>query len=61
MRKELRVSLFLYITLGLFLSYINYKPTDGENLFLSILFGFMAALPVLFIPLIYKKFKKKDE
>lgn len=56
-KKEIIVSLLIYIPLGVSLSYINYK--SGESLFYAILFGFLVALVIFFVTMTIFKIKRK--
>ncbi len=59
-KKEFLISLMIYIPLGAILTYINYDSSK-DNLNNAIIFGFIGALAVFFVPFIFKKLKKKAE
>jgi hypothetical protein len=58
-RNEFLISLLIYIPLGVILSYINYNTNKG--LTGAIIFGFLGALCVFFVPLVFKNIKNKNK
>ena len=56
MKKEFIKSLYIFIPLGLVMTYIYYDRARG--IAMSILLGYISALCVFFVPYLFKRVKK---
>jgi hypothetical protein len=60
-KKEFLITFLIFLPLGAVLSFINYESSKDTALTNSILFGFLGALGIFFVPFIYRKLNKKKK
>ena len=59
MKKKQKIcSILSFVIIGLVLSYINFYYSETPNIYKCLLFGYIGANPMLFLPKIINKYRE---